>query len=69
MTADPPAAPAGKTVGKRDIQHFWETVYKTAYTDHDSQLTRETLLQALCDLEDMFRFREHMATVEMDPHS
>lgn len=69
MTADPPATSAQKTAGKRDIQHFWETVYKTAYTDHDSRLTRETLLQALDDLEDMFRFREHMATIEMDLHS
>lgn len=63
-----PDAPAGMTgePTKGDIQHFWKTVYKTAYTDHDSELTRESLLVAIDQLEDMFRFREHMATVEMD---
>ena len=51
---------------KSDIQHFWKTVYKTAYTDHDSGLTQESLLEAIDQLEDMFRFREHMAAVEME---
>ena len=51
---------------KKDIQHFWKTVYETAYTDHDSELTSQRLREALDQLEDMFRFREHMAVVEMD---
>ena len=51
---------------KKDIQHFWKTVYETAYTDHDSALSSERLWEALDQLEDMFRFREHMAVVEMD---
>ena len=51
---------------KKDIQHFWKTVYEAAYTDHDSELTSELLREALDQLEDMFRFREHMAAVEMD---
>ena len=63
-----PEAPPGMTdePTKGDIQHFWKTVYKTAYTDHDSGLTGESLLEAIDQLEDMFRFREHMAVVEMD---
>lgn len=51
---------------KENIQHFWKTVYETAYTDHDSGLTREDLLEAIDQLADMFSFREHMAVVEMD---
>ena len=62
---DAPAGPADEPT-KGDIQDFWKTVYKTAYTEHDSGLTRESLLEAIDQLEDMFRFREHMATVEMD---
>ncbi len=57
-----------KTVAatKDNIRHFWKTVYETAYTNFDSRLTPETLLEALDQTEDMFRFREHMAAVEMD---
>lgn len=50
---------------KRDIRSFWKALYDSLYDDVDSGLTREALLQGLDDLEDMFRFREHMAVVEM----
>jgi len=52
-------------VAKADIQTFWKEVYRTAYEDSDSALTRETLMAAIDDLEDMFRLRGHMAVVEM----
>lgn len=66
MTNSGPVRDMTDEADKKDIQHFWKTVYETAYTDHDSGLTRDALLEALDQLEDMFRFREHMATVEMD---
>jgi len=50
---------------KRDIQRFWGGLYKSLYTEVDSGLTREELLSAIDDLEDMFRSRAHGAVVEM----
>ena len=63
-----PATKPGRTVEatKGNIQHFWKTVYETAYTGVDADLTPETLREAIDHLADMFRFREHMAAVEMD---
>ena len=40
-------------------------MYNVAYADSDGDLTTDTLDQAISDLEDMFRFRDHMAVVEM----
>lgn len=40
-------------------------MYETAYADSDSCLTPERLRQAVADLEDMFRWRRHLAAVEM----
>jgi ubiquinone/menaquinone biosynthesis C-methylase UbiE len=50
---------------KTEIQAFWKSLYDSLYEDVDSGLTREALLKGLDDLEHMFRFREHMSTVEM----
>jgi ubiquinone/menaquinone biosynthesis C-methylase UbiE len=50
---------------KAEIQTFWRAVYDTAYAESDSRLTQASLLRAIDDLENMFRYREHMAVVEM----
>lgn len=54
-----------ETVSKEDVQAFWKSLYDSLYEDVDRDLTRERLLTALEDLEDMFRLRDHMAVVEM----
>jgi ubiquinone/menaquinone biosynthesis C-methylase UbiE len=56
---------AGHPTDKGKIQSFWKAVYDTAYKDSDAKLDPETLFQAIDDLEDMFRYRDHMAVVEM----
>ncbi len=50
---------------KQDIQTFWKSLYDSLYEDVDRDLTREALMKSLGDLEDMFRYRSHMAAVEM----
>lgn len=50
---------------KSDIQAFWKALYNSLYEDVDAGLTRDALFTSLDDLEDMFRFRRHMAVVEM----
>ena len=50
---------------KRDIQSFWKALYHSLYDSVDAELTRDALLHSLDDLEDMFRFRGHLAAVEM----
>ena len=50
---------------KREIQDFWGALYDSLYEDADRDLTRERLLRSLEDLEDMFRYRRHLAVVEM----
>lgn len=50
---------------KKDIQAFWKALYDSLYEDVDSGLTRDALLQGLNDLEEMFRWRGHLAAVEM----
>jgi ubiquinone/menaquinone biosynthesis C-methylase UbiE len=50
---------------KAEVRAFWGALYDSAYTDFDGRLTPELLDRALDDLEDMFRFRGHMAVVEM----
>ncbi len=52
---------------KQDIQRFWGSLYDSLYEDVDSSLTPEILEQCLEALEDMFRYRGHMAVVEMPP--
>lgn len=64
----PPYLPADATTApglKRDIQAFWGEVYRTAYAAPDAELTPETLARALDELEDMFRYRAHLAVTEM----
>jgi SAM-dependent methyltransferase len=50
---------------KQKIQAFWSSLYDSLYEDVDGSLTRDRLMNALDDLEDMFRFRRHMAVEEM----
>lgn len=50
---------------KQDIQTFWNSLYHSLYDQVDAGLTRDALLNSLNDLEDMFRFRGHLAAVEM----
>ncbi len=54
-----------ETATKDDIRRFWTSLYESLYEDVDRDLTREQLFRSLEDLEDMFRFRGHMAAVEM----
>jgi len=54
-----------ETATKDDIRRFWKSLYDSLYEDVDGTLTAEQLFTGIDDLEDMFRFRGHMATVEM----
>ena len=54
-----------QTEERTEIQKFWKAVYDTAYFTSEMGLTSEVLMRAIDDLEDMFRYRGHMATVEM----
>jgi len=50
---------------KSDVRAFWGSLYKSLYDHVDSAISREDLLKALDDLEDMFRLRRHMAVADM----
>ena len=50
---------------KSDIQAFWGALYRSLYDQVDGRLNRDDLLQALDDLEDMFRMRRHLPGAEM----
>lgn len=52
-------------VRKQDVQKFWKALYTSLYDDVDGTLTRDQLMAGIDDLEDMFRFRGHMSTVEI----
>ena len=54
-----------KDAEKTDIKAFWGSLYHSLYEGLDEQLNKNKLLEALDQLEDMFRFRKHMAVVEM----
>ena len=54
-----------EAASKQDIQAFWKSLYESLYEDVDEALTRDALLKGIDDLEDMFRWRGHMAAVEM----
>ena len=51
---------------KKSIQEFWGDTCKPRYTEFDKDLTSERLYKYLDDLRDMFRWRKHLATTEMD---
>lgn len=53
------------TSDKSEIRRFWGDVYDVAYKKIDKDWTLENLLQALIDLEDMFKLRRQLATEEM----
>jgi SAM-dependent methyltransferase len=50
---------------KQNIRVFWTALYNSLYEDVDRTLTRDHLLTAIADLEDMFRYRHHLAVTEM----
>jgi len=54
-----------ETATKDDIRQFWKSLYDSLYEDVDGTLTADQLFAGIGDLEDMFRLRGHMATVEM----
>jgi SAM-dependent methyltransferase len=54
-----------ETTTKSDIKAFWGSLYRSLYDQVDGRLDRDGLLQALDDLEDMFRLRRHLPAVEM----
>ena len=54
-----------KDTVKNDIKDFWGSLYYSLYDGVDKKLTRAQLLEALEQLEDMFRFRNHMAVADM----
>ncbi|MCP5367808.1 MAG: class I SAM-dependent methyltransferase [Hyphomicrobiales bacterium] len=60
-------APAAEP-DKGDIQKFWKALYDSLYEDVDRGLTRDALWRGLEQLEDMFRFRDHMSVREMPLH-
>ena len=53
------------SLDKSDIQNFWGALYESLYDKVDADLSADDLSMGLDALEDMFRFRRHMAVVEM----
>lgn len=49
----------------QDIQAFWGSLYDSLYENLDRDLTRQALIKSLGDMEDMFRYRRHLAVEEM----
>lgn len=54
-----------ETADKGEIRAFWKALYHSLYADVDRDITRERLIAGIRDLEQMFRYRGHMAVVEM----
>ena len=54
-----------KDTEKNDIKAFWGSLYYSLYYGVDRKLNQTQLLEALDQLEDMFRFRNHMAVVDI----
>ena len=50
---------------KSEIQEFWKSLYSSLYESVDPELDRSRLFQAIEDLEDMFRYRDHGAVKDM----
>ena len=54
-----------KDTVKNNIKAFWGSLYYSLYDGLDQQLSHEKLLEAIDQMEDMFRLRGHMAVVDM----
>jgi len=54
-----------KDTEKRDIKTFWSSLYHSLYDEIDQNFNKKQLLEALDQMEDMFRFRNHMAVTDM----
>jgi ubiquinone/menaquinone biosynthesis C-methylase UbiE/uncharacterized protein YbaR (Trm112 family) len=50
---------------KSEIQRFWADLYQAAYAEQKAEHDRETFLELLDELEQMFRHRRHTAVTEM----
>ena len=50
---------------KEKIQEFWGELFRTAYSDHDQQFTRDNLKTQLSGLLEMFQTSGHLAATEM----
>jgi ubiquinone/menaquinone biosynthesis C-methylase UbiE len=57
--------PAQDLDEKSDIKKWWGDLYQQLYSQFDNGLTRDTLIEHLESLEDMFRRRRHMCAEEM----
>ena len=55
----------GGEADKPDVQAFWKALYHSLHDGVNDGLTRDGLMAALAETEDMFRLRQHMAVVEM----
>lgn len=53
---------------KEEIQEFWKHLYHSAYKSHESYTERETILELLKELQQLFLTREHLAVTEMPIH-
>ena len=58
-------ASASKSAVKEDIQKWWGDLYKQAYQGHEDGLNRTMMAARLVDLEDLFKKREMLPTLEM----
>ncbi len=54
-----------KDLAKQEVQNFWGALYNSLYDDIDSSLSKELLMEGLCDLEHMFHFRNYMTVKEI----
>ena len=52
-----------------EAQRFWGDIFEQLYQRSEESWTKETLLEHLDLLEDLFRQREHLAVTEMRPRS
>lgn len=60
--------PPNKDSIKEDIQDFWDELYAAAYAEEDATRAAEELNAQMPSLDELFRHREHLAAVEMDPN-
>ena len=50
---------------KQKIQDFWGALYSSLYDKVDTHITKKYLETGLIDLENMFKYRSHMAVTEV----
>lgn len=66
VTEIPVLLPAARTsASKSEIQRFWADLYQAAHAEQKAEWDRQTFLELLDELEEMFRQLRHMAVTEM----